>query len=308
MEKSRVIKVRRHLLLKNLILVFVTALLLIVATWTWFSNNKTVDADGISITAETPDNMELSLDGVNYNSNILKKEFSGLSLIDVTSDGKTFIRPQLIINASGVAVPNTNKDWQTAQENTAYISLKLYVRSKQQLKIYLRDDSTLDPKSPVLRWDAGTEQSNYNPSSYGNFSKDCIVGAARLSVLDKSNNVKLIWIPHPELYLDTSQAHWEVYDNIAQGDTYIHQYYDINKNFYTYDNAVASVYNGGTGKYQLGTDSFITELDGTVADDGYYYSSFTINVWVDGCDTEARRALSGGVFNINLKFMANKSA
>ena len=49
-----------------------------------------------------------------------------------------------------------------------------------------------------------------------------------------------------------------------------------------------------------GTQTYVATLDGTPDDDGYYTDSVSFKIWIEGCDTEARRALVDGRFNLSL--------
>ena len=61
-------------------------------------------------------------------------------------------------------------------------------------KIYITEASALTSLDSVLTRDNETNKSS-NPSTYGNFSKDCMIGATRFSVnsADGTEN-KLKWI------------------------------------------------------------------------------------------------------------------
>lgn len=304
MTENRVVLTKRHLLIKNLILVIVTALLLVAATYTWFTNSKKADAQGIGVTVQTPENLEISLDGVNYN-NALYWESSSLNLLDVTGDGKTIIRPSLY-QENGEAKPNLDGEWAAAQKNVEYISIDIYMRSLDRMNVFFASGSSIDPKASPIIWPAGTDTTTLNKSSYGDFSKDCIVGAARLAVVDSSDQVPFVWIPHPELYLDASGEQWTMTDTRTGGETYVHKYYDLLKAQHTGSNTICSAFDSAKNKYCFATDQKITELNGEPNSDGYYVSKVTINVWIEGCDTEARRALSGGNFDVNIKFNSSK--
>jgi hypothetical protein len=40
----------------------------------------------------------------------------------------------------------------------------------------------------------------------------------------------------------------------------------------------------------------------------YYIHKFVMNIWVEGCDAEARRALNNGKFNLDIKFCTDDNA
>lgn len=68
------------------------------------------------------------------------------------------------------------------------------MRMQNPRKIFIKDTSDLAPLDSVLTWD-GDSSASSNPSTYGNFSKDCMIGATRFSVnsADGTEN-KLKWI------------------------------------------------------------------------------------------------------------------
>ena len=55
------------------------------------------------------------------------------------------------------------------------------MRMQNPRKIYIIETSALTPLDSVLTQDNETNKSS-NPSTYGNFSKDCMIGATRFSV------------------------------------------------------------------------------------------------------------------------------
>ncbi len=178
-------------------------------------------------------------------------------------------------------------------------------------------------------------------SPYGNFSADGIVGAMRVSLVqsgitDETTGAKscnFLWIPRPDLYLDGINE-LTLYDGVLKdyiipditfekGSTYEHNYYypsdeseanAISGNGMTektYEGAVASVveeqvsYAGYTPllgeNYQV-SDATMVASDVTIGEETYYIYKYTLNIWIEGTDAEARRALNGGVFNLCLKF------
>lgn len=105
--------------------------------------------------------------------------------------------------------------------------------------------------------------------------------------------------------------------------TYKHQYYNVfegreSNEIVTYSGAVASVINANapssTDKVTFGTTADLVTLkyfddvedengapgsDGLPDDDGYYYGKVRVRIWLEGTDSESRRALAGGKFRIN---------
>jgi hypothetical protein len=92
------------------------------------------------------------------------------------------------------AQPDEDADWSQATPGVDYLCFDLYMRMQNPRKIYITETSALTPLDSVLTWDNETNK-NSNPSTYGNFSKDCMIGATRFSVnsADGTEN-KLKWI------------------------------------------------------------------------------------------------------------------
>ena len=92
------------------------------------------------------------------------------------------------------AQPNEDVDWSQATPGVDYLCFDLYMRMQNPRKIYITETSALTPLDSVLTRDNETNKSS-NPSTYGNFSRDCMIGATRFSVnsADGTEN-KLKWI------------------------------------------------------------------------------------------------------------------
>ena len=96
--------------------------------------------------------------------------------------------------------------------------------------------------------------------------------------------------------------------------TYVHEYYNVfnfgqnqTPSIVTYSDAVASVYdaNAADNKVTFGTQCDLITLDrindtnnDNLPDDGFYYGKVRVRIWIEGTDSEARRALAGGKFNV----------
>lgn len=106
--------------------------------------------------------------------------------------------------------------------------------------------------------------------------------------------------------------------NNASYNTYVHQYYnvfEVGQNgtpaITTYTDAIASTLNtsapAGTDKVTFGTTCDLITLDhyedtnhnNRVDANDYYYGKVRVRIWVEGTDSESRRALAGGKFSIN---------
>ena len=67
-------------------------------------------------------------------------------------------------------------------------------------------------------------------------------------------------------------------------------------------NAISALPDTVSSNPGTGSATHIATLDGTADSNGYYYDSVKFVVWIEGCDTEARRALVDGKFNLSFVF------
>ncbi|MGN1131218.1 MAG: hypothetical protein ACI4RM_01160 [Ruminococcus sp.] len=154
----------------------------------------------------------------------------------------------------------------------------------------------------------------------------------------KTADMKFLWIPRPDLYLHTpTDSTWELKTNIqkdtelptgGKGETYIHNYWQIRNSDemdlpsgtgvdeISLPGAVASVYKGddltptlgenksiGNGQvYDDDTSGYVDMETITMGDKDYYVYKFVMNIWIEGSDAEARRALNNGEFDIDISF------
>lgn len=331
-----------RMIAKNLIILLVLVAVTFVSMWAWFTSGSKVDANGINVRcassegieiAVVPHNQEVSdVTKLKYSDTIeLKKSEEGepasildtLSLTEITSDGRTFYRPSLK-QTSGIATPvikdsDGNKvTWNEAVQQVHYLSFDLYIRSKASQTVHLASSSTFVPHSTYLTGSPAT-----NKSTYGDYSRDCIVGATRFSVVEKPNARKLLWIPHPELELVTTAVEggghtFSMLTGLTSGDSFNHQYYGVNASKQPYDTptvitksdkpteGVTTSIKSSNGSYILGKDVALTNLTDQ-KDDNYFYGCVTCNMWVEGEDPEAKLALVGGEFTMKLNFTGTPS-
>lgn len=308
-----------NLLFKNLIVMLVLFASLMVTVWAWFVVSDTSEVDGMSVSIEAGESLEISLqnngeavEDKTYTSYINLSShpelMQDLYFLDITGDGLVFQRPTLTQVYNNPQI-DTSGTWIEAEPGKQYLSFDIFLRSDKQVEVYLDAESELTPVCGYdnLTWNSEAGNvSGYNPSSYGYFSRDCIIGATRISFLNPDKNgVNMLWIPSPEIYLNTSATPFTVRTDVTQADglgTYEHVYYDINKTMVTYENAVTSL--SATMKNKPSTSQTRIAMLTEQGSDGMYYSKTTVNLWIEGCDTEARRALSGGKFDLGVKFVA----
>ena len=303
-----------RMIAKNLIVLLTVALAGFTGMWAWFADKVDVKTSGLSVKCEAPEGLEIAV--VEHNADapapsedatsvVLDESgfFAKLMLTEVTSDGINFFRPTLT-QQNGIASPSPNGEWSEAAYGQSYICFDLYMRSRSKKNIYLDKDTTVNPIANELTWQSGDGSGN-NPSTYGNFSKDAIVGSARVSVLsgDGKNTRNLLWIPRPDIWLNQNGNEYSVITGLTQNESpksYIHNYWNEDKELSKVDEVVTSTTENK--KTSLGQNIKIADFTttDTQLSDGYYYTHIVFNAWIEGEDDEARLALSGGQFAINL--------
>ena len=190
------------LIAKNLILLLSVAVTGVIGALSWFSNNTTATANGISVSCKAPDGLEIAV--VEHGAEAPKVYTEGsvmlssdegglledLYLSEVTGSGEndSFYKPKLT-QSQGIAKPDdkTETPWDEARANVDYISFDLYMRSKSEQTVSIAKTTKIAPASTVLKWSDGYDASAYNPSTAGNFSRDCVVGAVRFSMVDSTS-------------------------------------------------------------------------------------------------------------------------
>ncbi len=301
-----------RMIMKNLIVLSALAVVCFVGIYSWFKDNTKAEATGVSVSCQAPDGVEIA--AVEHGKVPLSSEYktklvldetgflAKLEMRELTSDGVTFYSPKLT-QISGVAQPDKDVDWSQATPGVDYLCFDLYMRMQNPRKIYITETSALTPLDSVLTWDNETNKSS-NPSTYGNFSKDCMIGATRFSVnsADGTEN-KLKWIPRPDIFLQQDDTNYTVLTGLQKGNsygTYTHKYWKVTDTNKTQTKELTTdsdfIANGTT----LGKKAEIANLaNAEKSDDGYYYTHVVVNLWVEGEDAEARLALSGGQFKLN---------
>lgn len=322
MKKTQTKSNNKSLIFVNL---FLIAVLMVVAVYAWFASQADNRIDAYDIQVESDNALELSFDKSTWSGVLnladLKSSdgktavFDTMKFVEITGEGSTFKIPSLE-QKDGYAEVNTSGTWTAAQANKDYLNFTVYMRSKDALDVYLGSDSKASPASAKLTGaDCG------NPSSYASgenaFSKDCIVGALRVAAKDSSNTQKFLWITNPELHLNnvigSSQFSMDTAstagkyskgtgaegDDFEWNDSYTH-YYHTTSGVQEYDGTVLTDIPDTHTGVPTSTATRIAQLTGTPDSDGYYTSQVTFTIWLEGCDTESRRTLVDGKFNITL--------
>lgn len=323
MKKANVKSKNKFIIAVNL---FLIAILMVVAVYAWFASVSDNRVDAYDVKVEADSSLELSFDGNTWGGSLdlanLKNSddtyvFDSMKFVEVTGEGTTFNVPQLS-QKQNYAEVNLTGDWTPAVANKDYLQFKVYMRSKDMLNVYLGSESKATPVSTVIQ---GANCGNPSPYASGAnaFSKDCVVGALRVAVKDASNAQKFIWITNPEFHLNNNigSTDYSMTTNASQGDyltgantvgnefywndPYTHYYYNASKTLTTANANSLPVIAGALPNSVTTVPSEQTKIASLTTKEGdFYQSEATITVWIEGCDTEARRALVDGKFNLSL--------
>lgn len=326
-KDQKLVKIKRDtksLVMKNLIVMAVLIAIALTGVISWFTNKTEATADGINVTCEAPDGLEVAIVPHGSNEKLkyqtgtidltkcesLSNLFSNLSFEELTSDGLHFYKPKLNQSGSTVTVDTTDK-WSDAEDyayinhsdsdgtSIPYLSLDIYMRSKNAHTIVLGSDTYIKPNSDKLNGaDSG------NKSELGDFSKDCIVGAVRMSTVVK-NEAKLwepkLWIPAPNILYDYDKGTVSTEIKDKNSESFKHKYWKVTDLQPSPDEQVAEdVIVNNNCDYKIGKNDALN-IALSKDDDGLFKENFTLNIWVDGEDTEARQAMVGGKFTASIK-------
>lgn len=311
-SKKRFNRKTGALILKNSIILLVLIIVAVLSSFSWFTKGTRSFADGVNVKAEAPHGLEIAIvehgaeapSAGDYTKDdiLLNKStydfLDELHFTEITGSGKLdeFYKPKLT-QANGVATPDKTADWDVARENVHYLSFDLYMRSKSPFTVNLDSTTSVKPVSTDLTWADGTDASAYNPSSSGNFSRDCVVGATRVSIVDSQEALKYLWIPAPNIKYD--HANKTCATGLASGTTYTHKYYKVTSSNKTLTTATGVTTNNKCD-YTLGEAKQLVNVTSKSNADTYYVDYVTVNLWIDGEDEEARLALTGGNFVLSL--------
>lgn len=325
-KDQELVKVKRDtksLVMKNLIVMAVLIIIALTGVISWFTNKTKAEADGINVTCEAPKGLKIAVvqhgdpaPDVNDDTQWSEGEITltddkypflkEQSIIEITSDGTDFYKPKLT-QENGKAKPDTSSVWDVADKDS-YLSIDVYMKTGEERVVYLNSETEISPTSTTL-----TGEQSGNKSDDGNFSKDCIVGAVRLSTVSTVNRtddstIKNLWIPAPQIHYNSDEK--KVTLNNTSGDTFKHKYWEVAKNSDDKTGVPQGTgpveYNKGVitntnDNFKLGKKCEFAKLTKKQSSDQYATGMTTVNIWVDGEDDEARFAMVGGKFKATIK-------
>ncbi len=326
-KDQKLVKIKRDtksLVMKNLIVMAVLIIIALTGVISWFTNKTKATADGINVTCEAPKGLKIAVvrhgekapdvnDETQWSEGeitLTKDKYPFLkeqSIIEITSDGTDFYKPKLT-QENGKAKPDTSSVWDVADKDS-YLSIDVYMKTGEDHVVNLNSGTEISPISTTL-----TGEQSGNKSDDGDFSKDCIVGAVRLSTVSTvstvdstDSTIKNLWIPAPQIHYDSDNK--KVTLSNTSGDTFKHKYWKVTKNSdgkigmpqgttpVEYEGVITNTNNN----FKLGKNYNFAKLTKNQSSDKYATGMTTVNIWVDGEDDEARFAMVGGKFKATIK-------
>lgn len=323
-KDQKLVKIKRDtksLVMKNLIVMAVLIIIALTGVISWFTNKTEATADGINVICEAPKGLKIAVvqhgdpapkvdDETKWSEGeitLTKEDYPFLkeqSIIEITSDGTDFYKPKLT-QENGKAKPDTSSEWDVADKDS-YLSIDVYMKTGEDHMVYLNSGTEISPNSTTL-----TGENSGNKSDDGNFSKDCIVGAVRLSTVSTvdstDSTIKNLWIPAPQIHYDSDNK--KVTLSNTSGDTFDHKYWKVAKNSDgktgmpqgTEPVKYVGVITNTNNNFKLGKNYNFAKLTKNQSSDKYATGMTTVNIWVDGEDDEARFAMVGGKFKATIK-------
>lgn len=330
-KDQELVKVKRDtksLVMKNLIVMAVLIIIALTGVISWFTSKTEATASGINVKCEAPDGLEVAIVPHGSNEELkyqtgtidltkcesLSNLFSNLSFEELTSDGLHFYKPKLNQSGSTVTVDTTDK-WSDAEDyayinhndgtSIPYLSLDIYMRSENAHTIVLGSDTYIKPNSDKLNGaDSG------NKSELGDFSKDCIVGAVRMSTVVETvvGNEAKLWIPAPNILYDYDNGTVSTEIKDRNSESFKHKCWEVTDLKPSSNEPVAKdVIVNNKCNYKIGENDALNiklsqdNIALSQDNDKLFKGKFTLNIWIDGEDAEARQAMVGGKFTASIK-------
>lgn len=314
---------KKKLIVTNSLLL---AFLIFGSVFAWFASNfkNYVAANEVQVVADgdlqlsvvdSPDNSQWSnsLTLSNY------EWFKRTSFTDITGSGDgNFARPTLKLEANYASVvpdgtwttpkrTNTLDNDETSTTKYDYVRFTLYMRSKTRMSVKLGPGSYVKPASMNSSLNELLGPTAPNISPLGQFSKDLVAGAVRVSAIKSDNSHFFTWIPRPEINANAVEAKvTDVSVTENSGSSYTHSYYSsedgtVNTAFSKKDLLPAVTGDITDAKSQpLSLVTLSEEKDGN----GFHTGQVDFCIWLEGCDNEARRAFVDGRFKVYLNLVA----
>lgn len=282
---------------------FLIVVSIFIVSYAWFVKTTKNETKDLTIKTKASRLLYISLDDGQTWSTELSLNLSDNFKFnnEVTGDGVNFYKAA---TKRDDGIPITFK---SAVSGSDYLEFDLLFKSNAALGVFLDSDSFIIPSCGETQVDL-IGDTVVRKSAYGNFSRDLIAGALRVSFTENDYvneqyvselSSSLVWAPNKnyELLYDSGIYTFDIFSNNNQDYRYI----DSTNGFeYKYINNFKDNLNASFEEDNAHGDPMITKIDPSYNGG---IKSVTVRIWVEGNDRETHDALSGGMFKININFM-----
>lgn len=280
----------RNKLLLSILTVALTFIALGTTTFAWFTLGGEATANAFTAQVKTPDGIEISLDETNWSNSVTLTAAEGLKFLDITTeDGINFV------DKSGEETTGT------------YFTDIICVR-------------TTNPNVTVSLEQLIIDESNFFEASEdvtGNWISDIAFGTFEANnsyIFNAINAVRVSFVKGQTaqvLEIEGENNHGSA-DNSEAGLTWKYAVAkkaestisaDLKSGEFTLPEIAAKVDTDGTFK----DEAEVVLLEGSefVQNGDYYYTEFTINVWLEGWDADCINAILNGQVTLGFKLSAD---
>jgi len=279
-------------------------------TFAWFTLTNTAKVDQFTVEITTAEGIELSLDGTNWSSVITPTQFTaGLTsqsatkpaLTAVTTvDGINFMR---LTNLSNVGVGS----FVGASAGVDYFEFDIHIRTTNPNdEIFLSEGNTSITAQDPISW---LVDKAFTPST-----GSAVTAGASLTV----NPADAVRIAFDEVAVHVFENPTSTTNTSGQAfdwDLGALNYYGKDKGYFE-GGATPTDPTGDADDYAFPSDSlkqlgtaYTTKVATTSgsATDGYYETTVTVRIWLDGWDQECYNAIFGGVLEVLIGFTTESS-
>ena len=303
----------------SIILYIVILSVALVSTLAWFvfKQSATIDTEEDSKIV-AGEYLEICLDDNNedtpddWTTHIGVKNVAQFPDVSVTPDGTVWY-PKALDDNDGLLLDdkgNGNYIDVTNEAEGYFVKLDLKIRSSKAVDVYLDQASLLkgmdmDKKDTAIKETTVDESGKIEVETKDEFSKDAIVGAARVAFFERDDSNKKtltkMWVPNTSYHLNLENNDFEENCNCEQKETY--------KYLKVADGTVKAgdeygVWNDKviSGENALVHGKTVGDAQPILRFTGAQTKKITVYIWVEGTDREANTLLSGGSIQYNLTF------
>lgn len=278
-------------------------------TFAWFTLTNTAKVEQFEVQVTTAAGIELSMDGTSWSSVLTPSQFAaGLTSQSATEPALTAVTT--IDGVDFMKLTNLSKagegSFAAADAGVDFFEFDIYIRTTQaSQKIYLSNaNTTVD--STVIPW---LVDNDFTPST-----GSAVPAGSSLNVYPE-DAVRIAFDEASVHVFQVPTAGTNTAGQAFDWDLGALNYYGVDKGYFESAPAPTDPAGDGDDYAFIGTvnplgTAYTTEVATTsgTATDGYYETTVTVRIWLDGWDQECYNAIFGGLIQINIGFTTDPSA